>query len=203
MRILTYLLLFPFTMHIAYAGESKPMMIEPQIAGTWKVAEAYKQEADDKLTPYNINRPDWPFTDEQLLPVGLEVTFHGDRDPISGDALSIMEIHTSGDKTLCRHPTFGWQTLDCATFPDTIIKEFVLGFDREWSGVGMFKPMGARKHDILYLVQLSGHGWFGEFYVSRDGKSMWTRVVFGQAINGTFVPGTDFVGFQRWMRVKK
>ena len=178
------------------------MIIEPQIVGTWQVAEAYKEEADGKLTPYNINRPNWPFIDEELLPIGLEVTFHGDRDPISGDALSIMEIHTSGDKTLCKHRTFGWQTLDCAKFPDMIIKEFALGFDREWSEVEMFKHVGAGKQDILYRVHLSGHGWFGHFYVTKDGKSMWTMVGFSEALNGTFVPGTDLHGFQRWIRVK-
>lgn len=178
-------------------------MIEPEIAGTWRVAEVYKEDKEGKLIPYSLEGFDWQYADESVMPIGLVVNFHGDRGPDSGEPLSIMELDTMGDKTLCKHKSFGWRTLDCSDFPRELIREFTLWFERDPSEVELFKAVGAGKHDLLYQVRLNGSdGWDCRFYVAKDHKTMWSELLFQERKDGRGIPGTVSGGFQRWVRLK-
>lgn len=187
----------------AEAGESENML-EPKIAGRWKVAEVYIVKRDNKLTPYDITNLYWNDVDIVLLPIGLEVSFFPDRDPITGEALSIMEMHTMGDKTLCKHQTFGYSHTPgaCDQFPETIRKEFTLWFQRDPSYLEEFKIVGANKDDILYEVRI-GNDWFAQFFVSHDNQTMWSNLTLEELKDGKRMPGSDaYAGYQRWVRLK-
>lgn len=200
--VLATALLLPLMLCPVEAKEHKAM-IEPEIAGTWRVAEAYKQEKDGKLTPYPLNNLEWEYADPSIMPTGLVVTFHGGRVPGSGEALSIMELERLGDGTICRHPNFGVNPEDCAKFPEKLLQEFTLWFDRDPIEVETFKPVGAGKHDMLYRVRLNGSdGWFCRFFVAKDRKTMWSEVLYQERQDGRAIPGTISGGFQRWVRLK-
>jgi hypothetical protein len=198
-----FIALSRFAIQSAEAGESENML-EPKIGGRWKVAEVYIVKRDNKLTPYDIKNLYWNDVDTALLPIGLEVSFFPDRDPITGEALSIMEMHTMGDKTLCKHQTFGYGYTPgaCDQFPETIRKEFALWFEREPDSLEEFKIVGANKDDILYQVRI-GNDWFAQFFVSHDNQTMWSNLTLEELKDGKRMPGTDaYAGYQRWVRLK-
>jgi hypothetical protein len=198
-----FIVLSHFTIQFAEAGESENML-EPKIGGRWKVAEVYIVKDDNKLTPYDITNLYWNDIDDVVLPIGLEVSFFPDRDPITGEALSIMEMHTMGDKTLCKHPTFGYSHTPgaCDQFPETIRKEFNLWFERKPGSLEEFKIVGANKDDILYEVRI-GNDWFAQFFVSHDNQTMWSNLDLVELKDGKRMPGSDvYGGYQRWVRLK-
>ncbi|WP_442496892.1 hypothetical protein [Methylobacter sp. sgz302048] len=198
-----FIILFHLTIQSAESGESQNML-EPKIGGRWKVAEVYIVKDDNKLTPYDITNLYWNDIDNVVLPTGLEVSFFPDRDPITGEALSIMEMHTMGDKTLCRHKIFGYgyRPGACDQFPETIRKEFNLWFQREPDSLEEFKIVGASKDDILYEVRI-GNDWFAQFFVSHDNQTMWSNLALVELKDGKRMPGSDvYPGYQRWVRLK-
>lgn len=199
-----FIVLSHFIIQSAEAGE-RENMLEPQIAGRWKVAEVYIVKGDNKLTPYDITNLYWNDIDDVVLPIGLEVSFFPDRDPITGEALSIMEMHTMGDKTLCRHKIFGYgyRPGACDQFPETIRKEFNLWFEREPDSLEEFKVVGADKDDILYQVRIGQHDWFAQFFVSHDNQTMWSNLDLVELKDGKRILGSGaYAGYQRWVRLK-
>lgn len=198
-----FIVLSHFIIQSVEAGESENML-EPKIGGRWKVAEVYIVKDDNKLTPYDITNLYWDDIDNVVLPIGLEVSFFPDRDPITGEALSIMEMHIMGDKTLCRHKTFGYgyRPGACDQFPETIRKEFTLWFEREPDSLEEFKIVGANKDDILYEVRI-GNDWFAQFFVSHDNQTMWSNLDLVELKDGRRILGSGaYAGYQRWVRLK-
>ncbi|WAK00659.1 hypothetical protein [Methylobacter sp. YRD-M1] len=198
-----FIALSRFAIQSVEAGEFENML-EPQIGGRWKVAEVYIVKDDNKLTPYDITNLYWNDIDDVVLPIGLEVSFFPDQDPITGEALSIMEMHTMGDKTLCKHPTFGHSHTPgaCDQFPETIRKEFNLWFERKPDSLEEFKIVGANKDDILYEVRI-GSDWFAQFFVLHDNQTMWSNLDLVGLKDGKRILGSDvYAGYQRWVRLK-
>ena len=191
-----------FLLSINNANAQKLAMLEPKISGTWKVVETYKEVPVGKLVSYDISHLDWSIASETILPLGVEIAFHGGLDSESNEPISVMEIHGNRNSDLCKHKIFGSSPQHCGEFHGMIKKEFTLGFERDFDSIQQFFPVGAKKGDIVYEVRLDGGDWFCQFYVSRDNKAMWSGVFLQETKDGRGIPGTDSGGFQKWIKLK-
>ena len=163
---------------------ARPSPIVPAILGTWQAGPVWAVDRATHQLHLDQSPVDPELSDRNLMPCGQRIQLSSGYDKVSDVAYWQITWLVPYPPNSCQYPFLQFQCseIDGVNQPRQKSQSLEFTMDINRGDLDSFFPVGASETGRVYYLRCGNNGeWEPEFYVSKDGQTMWSAVGIGFA----------------------